>query len=72
MNISKKQELLRSELQRALEVQKQVAKIGFDWPSWHGALEKVYEEADEVKVELQKPKTDNTKINEELGDLYPM
>jgi len=58
-----------SQLQRALELQLKVAKTGFDWPSWHGALGKVYEEVDEVKAELETLYQDDNKINEELGDL---
>lgn len=58
-----------SELQRALDIQSEVAKVGFDWPSWHGALDKVYEEIDEVKVELEMQDIDVAKVNEELGDL---
>lgn len=58
-----------NQLTRALAVQLQVAKTGFDWPSWHGALEKVREEVDEVFDELNEPSQDNRKINEELGDL---
>jgi len=58
-----------SQLQRALDLQLKVAKTGFDWPTWHGALEKVYEEAGEVKAELEAPLQDPQKIDEELGDL---
>lgn len=58
-----------SQLQRALELQLRVAQTGFDWPTWHGALEKVYEEADEVKAELEASIQDTNKIDEELGDL---
>lgn len=61
--------LVVSELQRALDIQLKVAKAGFDWPSWQGALEKVYEEADEVKAELEMNPQDAVKVNEELGDL---
>ena len=58
-----------NQLTRALSVQQQVAKTGFDWPSWHGALEKVREEVEEVFEELNAPSQDSRKINEELGDL---
>lgn len=58
-----------SQLQRALDVQLKVAKIGFDWPSWQGALDKVREEVDEVNDELIASIQDQDKINEELGDL---
>lgn len=58
-----------NELLRALAIQKKVAQAGFDWPSWHGALEKVREEVDEVEQELAKCVHEPDKINEELGDL---
>ena len=58
-----------SQLQRALAIQLKVASLGFDWPSWHGALEKVREEVDEVNDELIAHPQDQDKINEELGDL---
>ena len=58
-----------SQLQRALILQQRVAKTGFDWPSWHGALEKVYEETNEVKAELEIANPTSSKVNEELGDL---
>ena len=58
-----------SQLKRALAVQLEVAQIGFDWPSWHGALDKVSEEVDEVKAEFEANNQDNAKIDEELGDL---
>lgn len=54
-------------LQRAHRVQESVARVGFDWPSWHGALEKVREEVDEVGVELRAD--DRERIEDELGDL---
>ena len=50
-------------------MQQEVAKTGFDWPSWHGALEKVREEVEEVFDELNGAPQDSRKINEELGDL---
>lgn len=54
-------------LQRAHRVQETVARVGFDWPSWHGALEKVHEEVEEVGAELTAG--DPEKVEEELGDL---
>ncbi len=54
-------------LQRAHRVQEAVARVGFDWPSWRGAWEKVHEEVSEVGAELEAGTGD--KVEEELGDL---
>lgn len=58
-----------NQLTRALAVQLKVAGAGFDWPSWHGALEKVREEVEEVNDELTASQINQQRINEELGDL---
>ena len=45
-----------------------VASLGFDWPTYHGALDKVSEEVLEVKEALEHdPFSDHTA--EEIGDL---
>lgn len=49
----------------AKKVQKKAAKVGFDWDSWAEPLDKVFEEAGELREALE----DNTNIEEELGDL---
>jgi nucleoside triphosphate diphosphatase len=54
-------------LQRAHRAQEIVARVGFDWPSWHGAWEKVHEEVEEVGEELAAGDAD--RVEEELGDL---
>ncbi len=52
---------------RAEKVQKKAKAAGFDWENVDGAIDKVYEELDEVKSAM---KSDNEeKINEEFGDL---
>ncbi len=52
-------------LWRAEKIQKKAAKIGFDWPDWHGAREKVAEELAELDEAIESGKG----IAEELGDL---
>ncbi len=52
-------------LLRAEKVQGKARKVGFDWETPLEALEKVFEEAEEVKEELKK----NQDPSEELGDL---
>jgi len=59
-------------LYRAAKVQKQAARVGFDWDRIAGAWNKVYEELDEIKQILEKNrkrKTENRKLKEEIGDL---
>lgn len=59
-------------LERAYEIQKKAAKVGFDWPQVYPALDKIREEIDEIEEELRArseempvPKT----LEKELGDL---
>lgn len=52
---------------RAQKVQERAAKVGFDWDSADGAIQKVAEELDEVIAEHKVQ--DIEKIKEELGDL---
>ncbi|MEJ6473013.1 nucleoside triphosphate pyrophosphohydrolase [Pseudoalteromonas piscicida] len=55
-------------LSKAYKIQKKAAKLGFDWPSYHGAWDKVKEEVDEVAEALQAdPLSEHTA--EEVGDL---
>lgn len=53
-------------LLRALKVQEAAAKVGFDWPDAHGALDKVHEEANELLAELDAGRD----TRDELGDLF--
>ncbi|MCF6097711.1 nucleoside triphosphate pyrophosphohydrolase [Thermovorax subterraneus] len=54
-------------LMKAYKVQEKAARVGFDWENVDGALEKVYEELNELK-EVYKG-DDRGKIMEEIGDL---
>jgi MazG family protein len=67
-------------LHRAQRLQDRAAGVGFDWPDWHGAAEKVSEELDEARELLDRrperptgaaPVHDDAheRIAEELGDL---
>ena len=54
-------------LMKAQKMQSRAAKAGFDWSDYKGALEKVYEELNEVQEAI---KIDNGRqIENELGDL---
>jgi len=54
-------------LMRAQKTQHKAAKVGFDWSDISGALDKIYEETEEVKAALKE--NDKLKITDELGDL---
>ena len=56
-----------SALTRAEELQKQAAKVGFDWPDAAGAAAKVREEAEELAEALASG--DDRAVDDELGDL---
>lgn len=54
---------------RALQIQERAAKVGFDWP--HGDLAPLFDKLQEEVEELKeaKEKGEDSKIEEELGDL---
>lgn len=54
-------------LTRAFRVQEKMAGVGFDWPSSQGALEKLDEEANEVREAVASG--DRERAEEEIGDL---
>ncbi len=54
-------------LMRASKIQKKAADVGFDWDDCSGAVDKLYEEADELKAAIQNGDGENAE--EELGDL---
>ena len=54
-------------LERSHEIQKKLAKVGFDWPDAAGVMDKIREEIDEVKDALSSGDKDH--VEEEIGDL---
>lgn len=54
-------------LQKAQKLQKKIAKVGFDWDSVEGVIEKIDEELEEVKEAISQQ--NEQKISEEIGDL---
>lgn len=52
---------------QAIKLGKKASKVGFDWPNVDGVLDKVHEEVDELKVELESG--DREKEQAEFGDL---
>ena len=52
---------------RSAKIQGKAAKVGFDWESVDGALDKLYEECDELKEAIRN--NDKANQREELGDV---
>lgn len=59
-------------LTRAVKLQKRARQVGFDWPTISPVFDKVLEELDEVKQEIDQVITDKNnqqRVEEEIGDL---
>lgn len=58
-------------LERAYEIQKKAAKVGFDWPDVSPAIEKIREELEEIEEELSgtTSSSPNSNTEKEVGDL---
>lgn len=54
-------------LMRSAKLQQKAAKVGFDWENVDGALDKLYEEVDELKQAVKNEDKENQA--EELGDV---
>jgi len=54
-------------LMRAEKLQKRASRVGFDWPSDEGVIEKIQEELQESKEAIASG--DKAKMQDELGDL---
>ncbi|MCK5480291.1 MAG: nucleoside triphosphate pyrophosphohydrolase [Gammaproteobacteria bacterium] len=55
-------------LTRACKIQKRASRVGFDWPSIHGVAEKVEEELEELREEINN-RSAAGKLADESGDL---
>lgn len=55
-------------LTRALKLQKRAARVGFDWPKVAPVLDKIVEEASEIKYEMDNG-SDPERLRDEVGDL---
>ncbi len=53
-------------LMKAQKVQRRAAGAGFDWPDYRGALDKVYEELEELKEAI---KNSGPQVENEAGDI---
>ena len=56
-------------LARAIKLQNRAAMVGFDWPETMQVIDKLNEEMAELSEELVKNRQDQTKIEEEFGDM---
>ncbi len=56
-------------LTRAMKLQQRAAKVGFDWPTIYPAFEKMYEEIEELKLEIEADNPDRDRIQAEVGDI---
>lgn len=56
-----------SALLRSAKVQSRASKVGFDWPDYRGAMDKVQEELGEVAQAVSKG--DSVDVEREIGDL---
>lgn len=54
-------------LSRSQKLSKRASQVGFDWPDYHGVVEKVHEELAEVEEAIEQG--DHAAIKDELGDL---
>lgn len=55
-------------LMYAQKIQKQCAKVGFDWPDVAPVMDKVEEELNEIQAELNAESIDPLRVEEEIGD----
>jgi tetrapyrrole methylase family protein/MazG family protein len=56
-------------LQRGQRMQEKAARVGFDWPTIEGVLDKLHEELQELAA-VRREKQDDGHVREELGDVY--
>jgi len=56
------------EWQRATRLQKQAARVGFDWPDVAPVFEKLHEEIEEVRAEFAEG-ADEARLTDEIGDV---
>ncbi|MCG8434956.1 MAG: MazG family protein, partial [Gammaproteobacteria bacterium] len=55
-------------LARAQKLGKRAARVGFDWPDKQGVHEKINEELEEFRAEVE-GQADHTRMQEEFGDI---
>ena len=56
-------------LARAVKLQSKASTVGFDWNDPRAVIAKIREELGEIEAELDRPKNDPGRIEDEVGDL---
>lgn len=56
-------------IEQSVYFQKVAAKLGFDWQTANEVIPKIHEEVDELLQEINQPQQQQSKIEEEYGDL---
>jgi MazG family protein len=56
-------------LLRAEKIQKRAARVGFDWKQTGPVIDKIEEELDELRAELEAGDIDQARLTDELGDV---
>lgn len=56
-------------LTRAMKLQKRAARVGFDWAEARDILDKIEEEIDELRAELDAAERKPLRVEDEMGDL---
>ena len=56
-------------IMRAMKLQQRASKIGFDWTNIYQVFEKMYEEIEELKAEIEIEYPDKSRVQDEIGDI---
>jgi len=56
-------------LLRAEKIQRRAARVGFDWKTIGPVIDKIEEELDELRGEIEAGKLDQARVTDELGDV---
>ena len=54
---------------RAVKLQQRASKVGFDWNDLYPAFNKMYEEIEELKAEIKADNQNQSRIQDEVGDI---
>lgn len=54
---------------RAVKIQRRAARVGFDWSNPEPVFDKIAEELDEVRHEIQHDRLNHERVADEIGDL---
>ena len=54
---------------RAMKLQQRASEIGFDWTNIYQVFDKMYEEIEELKAEIEVEYPDKSRVQDEIGDI---